>query len=145
MLKFNNQLLILVIKMSSTILKVLVIAQLVMIIREQFLLLQLHKVPILQNKTLLKLGNQIALKQSIIKFIIMAMMVKNIRTNSIITGATPTTLELMVRVIPTNSIPIGVGLIILELTAHVGMISLRMLGGMYTTSGKTVHVGIING
>ncbi|OUN40142.1 hypothetical protein B5G22_11725, partial [Limosilactobacillus reuteri] len=116
MLKFNNQLLILVMKMSSTILKVLVIAQLVMIIREQFLLLQLHKVPILQNKTLLKLGNQIALKQSIIKFIIMAMMVKNIRTNSIITGATPTTLELMVRVIPTNSIPIGVGLIILELT-----------------------------
>ena len=124
MLKFNNQLLILVMKMSSTILKVLVIAQLVMIIREQFLLLQLHKVPILQNKTLLKLDNQIALKQSIIKFIIMAMMVKNIRTNSIITGATPTTLELMVRVIPTNSIPIGVGLIILELTVRVGMISL---------------------
>ena len=47
-----------------------------------------------------------------------------IRTNSIITGATPTTLELMVRVIPTNSIPIGVGLIILELTGRVGMISL---------------------
>ncbi len=128
MLKFNNQLLglklILVMKMSPTILKVLVIAQLLMIIREQFLLLQLHKVPILQNKTLLKLGNQIALKQSIIKFIIMAMMVKNIRINSIITGAIPTTLELMVLATLTNSIPIGVGLIILELTAHVGMISL---------------------
>ena len=128
MLKFNNQLLrlklILVMKMSSTILKVLVIAQLVMIIREQFLLLQLHKVPILQNKTLLKLGNQIALKQSIIKFIIMAMMVKNIRISSIITGVIPTTLELMVLATLTNSIPIGVGLIILELTAHVGMISL---------------------
>ncbi len=128
MLKFNNQLLglklILVMKMSPTILKVLVIAQLLMIIREQFLLLQLHKVPILQNKTLLKLGNQIALKQSIIKFIIMAMMVKNIRISSIITGVIPTTLELMVLATLTNSIPIGVGLIILELTAHVGMISL---------------------
>ena len=128
MLKFNNQLLrlklILVMKMSPTILKVLVIAQLVMIIREQFLLLQLHKVPILQNKTLLKRGNQIALKQSIIKFIIMAMMVKNIRISSIIIGVIPTTLELMVRVIPTNSIPIGVELIISVVTAHVGMISL---------------------
>ena len=128
MLKFNNQLLrlklILVMKMSPTILKVLVIAQLVMIIREQFLLLQLHKVPILQNKTLLKRGNQIVLKQSIIKFIIMAMMVKNIRISSIITGVIPTTLELMVLATLTNSIPIGVGLIILELTAHVGMISL---------------------
>ena len=128
MLKFNNQLLrlklILVMKMSPTILKVLVIAQLVMIIREQFLLLQLHKVPILQNKTLLKLGNQIALKQSIIKFIIMAMMVKNIRISSIIIGAIPTTLELMVRVIPTNSIPIGVGPTILEPMERVGTISL---------------------
>ena len=128
MLKFNNQLLrlklILVMKMSPTILKVLVIAQLVMIIREQFLLLQLHKVPILQNKTLLKLGNQIALKQSIIKFIIMAMMVKNIRISSIIIGAIPTTLELMVRVIPTNSIIIGVGLIISVPMERVGTISL---------------------
>ncbi len=54
----------------------------------------------------------------------MAMMVKNIRISSIITGVIPTTLELMVLATLTNSIPIGVGLIILELTAHVGMISL---------------------